>query len=78
MSGCVDLKPTAQELQSCVAEKLGTTLFAVVYSQVKSEALDRRRARKGKRAILVYSPSFFLLLIAGGGGGGWLMFLCRL
>jgi len=47
-----DLKPTAQELQSCVAEKLGTTLFAVVYSQVKSEALDRRRARKGKRAIL--------------------------
>ena len=51
----------------------------MVYSQVKSEALDRRRARKGKRAILVYSLSFFsffLLLIAG--GGEWLTFLCRL
>ncbi|PWW74323.1 hypothetical protein C7212DRAFT_365322 [Tuber magnatum] len=47
-----DLKPTAQEVQSSIAEKLGTTLFAVIYSQVKSEALDRRRIRKGKRAIL--------------------------
>ncbi|KAG0640639.1 armadillo-type protein [Tuber brumale] len=52
-----DLKPTAQELQSSIAEKLGTTLFAVIYSQVKSEALERRRVRKGKRAILVYSLS---------------------
>ncbi|KAG0130157.1 armadillo-type protein [Tuber indicum] len=47
-----DLKPTAQELQSSIAEKLGTTLFAIIYSQVKSEALERRRVRKGKRAIL--------------------------
>ena len=81
MCGRVDLKPTAQELQSCVAEKLGTTLFAAVYSQVKSEALDRRRARKGKRAILVYSFSFFLFLLSFVNRGWWvvgLTFLCRL
>ncbi|CUS08070.1 unnamed protein product, partial [Tuber aestivum] len=55
-----DLKPTAQEVQSSIAEKLGTTLFAVIYSQIKSEALDRRRVRKGKRAILVCPLSLFV------------------
>ncbi|RPB03752.1 hypothetical protein L873DRAFT_1730772, partial [Choiromyces venosus 120613-1] len=47
-----DLKPTAQELQSAISEKLGTTVFAGLYRQVQTEVAERRRVRKGKRAVL--------------------------
>ncbi|KAF8305376.1 hypothetical protein DL93DRAFT_356267 [Clavulina sp. PMI_390] len=48
-----ELRNTAQELQTLVQEKVGTTLFAKEYSRIRQDVLNVRRERRTAKAIQV-------------------------
>lgn len=53
LSTTAELKLVAQELQDLIQEKVGTTKFTAVYTQIRQKTMAVRQKRKADRSMLV-------------------------